>query len=1036
MRRGRTSPTGPFVSTAIPAAIHPPTRQRVPPPSHPRKKDVHEAATQNANAESKIAVRPNTIARGDVTRASAASQPHRLPHSRHPTAKTSAAVATRNSTDGSRAARSVAPKARMESAEAAKKKIGLSRYGSSFRCGTTKSPLFAISRATSAFRPSSGSMSGDVAAPRKIEASARRKRAAARAASGRSRRGSLEAPESKDMGWIVRMLRLVPFTPEGERLPVHHVSRGASLAPCAREHGAALGHRVKSGRITRGAAVSKASARLFKVPALSTDRPGVGRLAGGVSADRGCLSGASRLRVRPLDFPSEEYKGCHDRAPPLSTFRAGPRRREPRSSSCRACWPLHPWTPARGAARPAEIVPGRSGSKRTGSARTPFARGDAASPSAARVQPEQDAAGGCDGVKDGKWGFHTEYETEPLVAGRSGRSVAVDRVVLYNRCDCCGERNARIMLLLSDDGRTSARPTSTTARSSSGHSDGKPLAVRLGGAAARFVRLQLPGHELLPPRRGRGLRPGGEANIALGRPATQSSVSQWSAGARRRPSDARTLLRRSQGDRARAAAGREPAALGVRCRRRRRGPRRGSVRGSSALPADAGGCAARQLYLEARWAVRQLALRNPLLDFDSILFVKAAPGRSPTCPTSSTAGGRGPAAASSSSRLQGPTAPRPLPDGGHAAREASCGRTSPTTASECSSPTAGTTRTSPDLPNKADKDATARGRLLPRLRDERRRHAAAASSRAAATTTSTPRYLPERRIVFLSTRKGSSSSAAKANTGGHAAQPTCPTATSAAAATTTARCPSSRCTSWTPTAADLRPISAFENFEWTPAVAARRADPLHPLGLHRPLQRALLQPLVHQPRRHQPAARLRQLHGPARRWSSRRGRSRARASSSSRPPAHHSITGGSLVLLRPHARAPRATTRIVRLTPEVPFPETEGWPDATTPTPGRSRRSTSWSAGATASCRRTAGSTDASRTRSNATGIYLYDAFGNLNLLYRDPDDLQRAIPVPLRPRPRPPVCSTTSRLGRAAGGPFPPAGRLPRPGRVCRGAR
>ena len=34
----------------------------------------------------------------------------------------------------------------------------------------------------------------------------------------------------------------------------------------------------------------------------------------------------------------------------------------------------------------------------------------------------------------------------------------------------------------------------------------------------------------------------------------------------------------------------------------------------------------RALYLKARWAVRHMALANPLLDFDDLVFVKRAPG--------------------------------------------------------------------------------------------------------------------------------------------------------------------------------------------------------------------------------------------------------------------------------------------------------------------------------------------------------------------------------------------------------------------------
>ncbi len=39
--------------------------------------------------------------------------------------------------------------------------------------------------------------------------------------------------------------------------------------------------------------------------------------------------------------------------------------------------------------------------------------------------------------------------------------------------------------------------------------------------------------------------------------------------------------------------------------------------------------ARRALYFRARWVVREMALANPLLNFDSILFVKRAPGMFP-----------------------------------------------------------------------------------------------------------------------------------------------------------------------------------------------------------------------------------------------------------------------------------------------------------------------------------------------------------------------------------------------------------------------
>jgi hypothetical protein len=44
-----------------------------------------------------------------------------------------------------------------------------------------------------------------------------------------------------------------------------------------------------------------------------------------------------------------------------------------------------------------------------------------------------------------------------------------------------------------------------------------------------------------------------------------------------------------------------------------------------------------------------------------------------------------------------------------------------------------------------------------------------------------------------------------------------------------------------------------------------------------------------------------------------------------------------------------------------------------------------------------------SQVPADSLGLYLYDAFGNLELLHRDPT-ISSAYPLPLRPRPRPPV--------------------------------
>ena len=138
-----------------------------------------------------------------------------------------------------------------------------------------------------------------------------------------------------------------------------------------------------------------------------------------------------------------------------------------------------------------------------------------------------DAAGGVDGVKNGKWGFHTQNEPNPWWQVDLQKRTPIDRVLLYNRCDL-PDRIGRMMLLLSDDGKMFKRVWQNDGTIFYGFTDKKPLEVRLHGVQARFVRLQLPltsyfhldEVEIYPVGEGR--------NIALGKPADQSSVSEWS----------------------------------------------------------------------------------------------------------------------------------------------------------------------------------------------------------------------------------------------------------------------------------------------------------------------------------------------------------------------------------------------------------------------------------------------------------------------------------------------------------------------------
>ena len=106
---------------------------------------------------------------------------------------------------------------------------------------------------------------------------------------------------------------------------------------------------------------------------------------------------------------------------------------------------------------------------------------ETAAGSAGGVTVQQDAAGGCDGIKDGKWGFHTAPESQPWWQVDLGRSLPLDRVLLFNRCDQNASRNSRILVLLSEDGKEFERSYQHDGTNFLGKTDGKPLVVSLRG---------------------------------------------------------------------------------------------------------------------------------------------------------------------------------------------------------------------------------------------------------------------------------------------------------------------------------------------------------------------------------------------------------------------------------------------------------------------------------------------------------------------------------------------------------------------------
>ncbi|NLY00651.1 MAG: hypothetical protein GXY83_31525 [Rhodopirellula sp.] len=116
--------------------------------------------------------------------------------------------------------------------------------------------------------------------------------------------------------------------------------------------------------------------------------------------------------------------------------------------------------------------------------------------------------------------------------------------------------------------------------------------------------------------------------------------------------------------------------------------------------------------------------------------------------------------------------------------------------------------------------------------------------------------------------------------------------------------------------------------------------------------------------------------------------------------AHHSITAGPVCILDPTVDA-TSLDAVTRITP-LPFPEAEGNLDEWYSSPWP--LSEDYFLVAYSPYRlRFQGEHQTDPNPDNALGIYLLDAAGNRELLYRDPD-IGTTNPTPLTPRPRPPV--------------------------------
>lgn len=125
--------------------------------------------------------------------------------------------------------------------------------------------------------------------------------------------------------------------------------------------------------------------------------------------------------------------------------------------------------------------------------------------------------------------------------------------------------------------------------------------------------------------------------------------------------------------------------------------------------------------------------------------------------------------------------------------------------------------------------------------------------------------------------------------------------------------------------------------------------------------------------------------------------------------AHHADVGGSLVLVDPDkCRLDPATGEdrfesVEVLTPEVCFPEGVGWPKSYFHSP--------WPLSEkyflVAFSHKPLPGMGPDVKEDNYTGLYDFDRFGNVELLYQDPN-FSCMYPIPLQPRPLPPILAST----------------------------
>ncbi len=619
------------------------------------------------------------------------------------------------------------------------------------------------------------------------------------------------------------------------------------------------------------------------------------------------------------------------------------------------------------------------------------------------AETKDDARGGCDGVINGTFGFHTGSDVHPWWQVDLGDVIAVDRVVVFNRGDGNVEQRAsNLIVKVSRDAADWTTVYQHDGTKFCGQSDGKPLVVPLKGAAAKWVRIELPDTGYLHLDEVQVFAVGKEGNCALNRPADQSSISAWSKSKGQSAGPA-PIEASPEYHIAEVTMRGEQLAADLSARGVDVVQDLATLRNIASTEASLQGEQRREAFLKACGAVRTLALKNPLLDFNDILFVKRVPGTFTHMSDenygwfSRPGGGLFVLQDFKSETPQLRCLTQSLPPG---------------------------TVHRPDLSYDGQRVLFAYCRYFPGLNDEPNKldksnvpeeafyHLFEVNLDGTGLRQLTHgkyddfdgRYLPDGRIVFLSTRRGQH------------VQCTPETAAESVAATqgdSYVRCgggPERPVAVYTLHTIDrdggnLAQISAFEMFEWTPHVDDQG--------------RILYARWDYVDRYNMPFMSL---------WSTNPDGTNPQAvfGNYTRNPhcifearsipgsqklaftacGHHAMLGGSLVLLDP-SKGADGEVPMTRLSPEVCFPESEGWPHTYFANPwplAEQHYFVAWSHSPLPPG--TPRPQWGMPGPPNDLGIYLFDAFGNLNLLYRD-NTISSMYPMPVRPRMRPPVVAS-----------------------------